>query len=171
MEFLPQLIPTVTSGLFSLASALLAALLAARWTKSRFYIERTWDRKATAYSTVFEGLHAMATWTGEVLDAEMEGRTLANEDELRDAYYSAKKNIRREIASATWLLPEAVDEVINELWSELRKRRDSWFEDLDESWGAIATAQTKLRAIAIADLGLAHPKPWWRRPLELIRRR
>ena len=111
----------------------------------------------------------MATWTGEALDADMEGRTLSNEDELRDAYNAAKKNIRREIATATWLLPEEVDDVINELWSELRKQRNTWFDDLDESWGAIATAQAKLRTIAIDDLGLAKPRSWWRVAVRRLR--
>ncbi len=158
------LMPALVTGVLGLLGVIVAAWLAARFTAGRFFTERTWERKANAYSTVFEGLHAMLIWTSEHLDAEMEGRELsaAKSNELEAEYQEAKKRIRKEIAAATWLLKPEVEEEMDALWAGLRKRRDSWFEVLDDTYGALANTQTKLRMIAREDLGLVRPKRYWR---------
>lgn len=162
----PAITPALITGLLGLVGVVTAAWLAARFTAGRFFKERTWERKADAYSTVFAGLHAMLTWTGEHLEAEMEGRELpdARNDELQKEYQEARKRVRTEIAAATWLLRPEVEEEIDSLWGELKKRRNSWFEKLDESYGAIVNTRSRLRAIAREDLRLARAKDWWKVP-------
>lgn len=163
MKLDPSIIPSLTTGTLSIAGVILAAWLAARFTAGRFYTERTWDRKANAYTTVFDGLHSMQTWSDENLSALYEGRELSAEkdEKLRREYQAAKERIRREIATATWLLKPEVEEAISGLWRVLNAHYETWHDDLDATYGAIARTQTKLRDIAREDLGLRKPRRKW----------
>lgn len=165
MIFPQTVIPSLMTGFFGMAGVILAAWLASRFTAGRFYTERTWDRKANAYSTVFEALHTMQTWVGEELDAYYEQRDLteAKAKKLREEYQGARDRIRKEIAGATWLLKPEVEEEITLLWSVLNKRYESWHDDMEASYGGISKTQNRLRDIARLDLGLEKLRrvyPW-----------
>lgn len=152
-----QIVQLVIQIVIAFGGAWLAAFLTMRLTLKRFYQERTWDRKAAAYTVVFEGLHDMLEFHSEHFDAAVERRELSVEraTELRTRYRKAQDDVKRRIAGETWLLDEDVAAVIAVLWRNLQKRHSSWEEDLDESYGYIATAQDKIRSIARADLELA----------------
>jgi hypothetical protein len=168
MNVSANIVPSLTTGFFGMAGVILAAWLASRFTAGRFFTERTWDRKANAYSTVFEALHTMQHWTGQELDAYYEGRELTKgtAEKLRSEYSAAKDRIRKEIAGATWLLKPEVEAEINELWKVLTKRYESWHDDMETSYGGISRAQARLRVIARVDLGLEKPKRNRRWPLK-----
>jgi len=137
--------------------AWLAAFLTMRLTLKRFYRERIWERKAAAYTVVFEGLHDMSQFHSEHFDAAIEQRDLSAERtvELQTRYRTAQDDVKRKIAGETWLLDEGVAEVIKVLWRNLEKRHSNWQEHLDESYGYVADAQREIRNIARADLELA----------------
>lgn len=136
--------------------AWLAAFLTMRLTLKRFYRERTWERKAAAYTVVFEGLHDMLEFHSEHFKAAIERRDLTEERsaELLSRYRKAKDDVKRRIAGETWLLDETVGKVVDDLWSDLQKHYSSWEENLDEGYGSIANAQREIRRIAQADLEL-----------------
>ncbi len=132
------------------------AWLATRWTLTRFYKERSWERKAAAYTVVFEGLHDMLEWHSEQFDAAII-KEIVPEDrlaELTARYRKARDEVRRRIASETWLLDQRVADTIGTLWRALEKRETTWEGQLDEGYGHIANAQEKIRDIARTDLEL-----------------
>jgi len=143
--------------IIAFGGAWLAAFLTMRLTLKRFYRERTWERKAAAYTVVFEGLHDMLEFHSEHFDAAIERRDLTEDRaaELQARYRKAKDDVKRRIAGETWLLDEQVAEAVNGLWSDLQKQHSSWEEALDDGYGYIANAQQKIRQIARADLELA----------------
>jgi hypothetical protein len=151
-----SVLPLVSSAI-GLAGVALGAWLTGRGGERRFFLEATWQRKAAAYTAVFEGLHDMYVWVDENYHADMRGRDIPDDQakELIADYKAAKKRIRREIAAATWLLRAEVQTEIDEMWAKLKADHDTWFDVLDTSWGAITTAQVRLRTIAREDLGLA----------------
>lgn len=149
-----QIIQLAVQALLTLGGAWLAASLTMRLTLKRFFREKAWERKAAAYTVVFEGLHDMLDWHGEHFDAEISGRELPEDRQtvLRERYRKARDDIRRSIAGQAWLLDPRVTDEIDVLWKELHKRRDSFFEHLDEGYGAVASSQQKIIAIAKQDL-------------------
>ena len=136
------------------------AWLATGWTLKRFYKERSWERKATAYTVVFEGLHDMLEWHSEQFDAAIVREKVPADRlvELNARYRKARDEVRRRIAAETWLLDEEVAEVISQLWVNLQKQETTWEGQLDEGYGYIANAQKKIRTIARADLEIAKPR-------------
>lgn len=148
-----QIAQLVVQALLTIGGAWLAASLTARLTLKRFFRERSWERKAAAYTVVFEALHDMLDWHGEHFDAEISGHDLPDDRKvvLKERYRKARDDVRRSIAGQAWLLDPRVTEV-NALWKELHKRRHSMFEELDEGYGAIANARQKVIAIAKQDM-------------------
>jgi len=167
---MPNILSQILTGMIGLAGAIIVAVLAARFTAERFYKERTWERKANAYTVVFECLHAMLNWSSELYDEAVGAISLSPEAqaELSAEYKAARKHIRREIAGATWLLDARVEVEVNQLWRNLQSRRySSWQEELDETYGIIANCQTALRDIARQDLAL-DKTAWWRRSRRVV---
>lgn len=152
-----QIVQLTIQITIAFGGAWLAAFLTMRLTLKRFYRERTWERKAAAYTVVFEGLHDMLEFHSEHFDAAVARRDLtpARAAELQLRYRKAKDDVKRRIAGETWLLDEQVAEVISGLWRDLQKQHTSWEEELDDGYGYIANAQQKIRDIARADLELA----------------
>ncbi|MBD3836784.1 hypothetical protein [Brevundimonas sp.] len=149
-----QIIQLAVQAILTLGGAWLAASLTMRLTLKRFFRERSWEKKAAAYTVVFEGLHDMLDWHGEHFEAEISGHEVPDDRRaiLKERYRKARDDVRRSIAGQAWLLDPRVTDEIDALWRELHKRRNSMFEELDEGYGAIANSQQKIIAIAKQDL-------------------
>lgn len=152
-----QIVQLIAQVVVAFGGAGLAAFLTMRLTLKRFYRERTWERKAAAYTVVFEGLHDMLEFHSEHFDAAIERRELSEQraDELQSRYRRAREEVKRRIAGEIWLLDETVASAIEDLWRNLQKPYHSLEEALDEGYGCIAATQKKIIEIARADLELA----------------
>lgn len=60
-------------------TSFLGAWLAANLALKRFYKEKMWERKAAAYTTIFEALHHIRNWYAKNLDAYFEQRDISDE--------------------------------------------------------------------------------------------
>ena len=145
--------------LVALAAPLLGfagAWFATRWALGRFYKERVWERKAAAYTVIFECLHDMLMWHQEHLDATMRYSEIpkSKEEKLEKDYQTAKETMRRRIAAESWLLDGRVETRIVDMMRELKEDRDSWFDILDEGLLAMKNAQADMRTIAREDLAI-----------------
>lgn len=144
------------SALVSMFVAWLAATLAARTTLQRFYKERMWERKATAYTTILEALYISQDWYSRHLDAEYEGKTLTEEKakEMTRQSVEARTTMMRAVEGQTWLLSPQVKEAITTMDKALDQDFHIWSEMLDESWGAVRDAREAITALARRDLAI-----------------
>lgn len=158
--------PFLQSFLTAAITAPLAAWLTARFALHRFYRERIWERKAAAYSAIFEALHDMRQWYDRHMEAEIEGREIPEDEQirLRESYRNAKVGLGRRLDAERWLLSPVCFHHLEQMNQELEKHRDAFFEELDEGLYATRKAIEEMPSIAQHDLGLA-PPAWqtWRR--------
>jgi hypothetical protein len=139
----------------SVGGAFLAAWLATR----RFRAERWWDKKTTAYSELVDGLHKMKWPASEHLDAEIESRKISKEESSRlwEEFNAARRNVWRIADSSSFLISGTVLEAVQQLERDLGKARNvgSWFDHLDEQYGAVDRCLTKIKAIGRKELGIS----------------
>src|ERR1700712_4893218 len=97
-EFWPHAVTAVAS--------FIGAWFAARFALSRFYREKVWERKAAAYTAIFEALHFIEQWFSEHQDAYFEQREISEEEtkRLSKASNDAEAELARRLASETWLI-------------------------------------------------------------------
>jgi hypothetical protein len=145
----PFLIPVLTV-IGSFAGAWLAAHFALR----RFYRERIWDRKAAAYTAIFEALHEMARWYDEHYEAEIEKYEMDQDEsnELRDSYANASRTLAKRIAAETWILPQECTELVSRLVNIKYKFGDNWPRHLETGSVAIQDTVNRLRSMARREL-------------------
>jgi hypothetical protein len=55
----------VLTPLLAATAAFIGSWLAARFALSRFYRERIWERRAAAYTSIFESVHEYVRWVDE----------------------------------------------------------------------------------------------------------
>ena len=93
--------------LLSAVASFVGAWLAANFALRRFYKERIWERKAAAYSAIFEALHIIEQWYDKHYDAYFEQRELPDEvtKKLRTNADAAEEDLERRLAAETWLIP------------------------------------------------------------------
>jgi hypothetical protein len=140
----------------SAAASFIGAWLAANFALRRFYKERMWERKAAAYSAIFEALHVIERWYDKHHDAYFEQRDLPEEttNKLRADANAAEDQLERRLASETWLLPDSCRKCLADMTSELKKRDQDWFTYIDTGVGTIRKATSELRQLVRSDLGI-----------------
>ncbi len=146
----PFLIPVLT-----VIGSFLGAWLAAHFALRRFYRERIWDRKAAAYTAIFEALHEMARWYDEHYEAEMEKYEMDQDEsnELRDSYANASRTLAKRIAAETWILPDKCTELIAAMQPTLKfKFGGDWRLHLEAGSARIQHTVDMLRIIARREL-------------------
>lgn len=146
---------TFVGSLLGAIVALGAVWLASRLAVGRTRAERVWDRKAEAYSVIFEALYEMEEWFDDNLDDEMLRRDVDQSVQARRnaSYRSAQDRLFRTVAKEEWVLPVDVTERFRTLWSTLHAHYESWFEDLDA--GSAAVHKTKKWLVEFARKDLA----------------
>ncbi|QAY96079.1 hypothetical protein CWB41_10340 [Methylovirgula ligni] len=147
---------SVAQILLQVAASIFGGWLAAIFSLRIFRSQRVWERKAEAYTAIFDALYDMARWYDEHFDAEISGRELSEDkkSELSKAYMAAKEKLKRRIASETWLLPEVASQRLEDLFKRLSIERNDWFKMLDEDSYSISMATLDLRLMVREDLGL-----------------
>jgi hypothetical protein len=147
-EFWPHAVTAIAS--------FVGAWFAARFALSRFYREKVWERKAAAYTAIFEALHFIEQWFSEHQDAYFEQREISEEEtkRLSKASNDAEAELARRLASETWLIPNKSRLLLNRLTQDLKTREQDWFQYLDTNLGRIYAATNELRDMVHADLHL-----------------
>lgn len=139
----------------SVLGASLAAFLAARFTMDRFYREKTWERKAEAYTAIFESLDDMREWYSVHYDAVLVASTVSEgkNAELEASYKTATTTLRKRVAGETWLLEPEVEVIIQKCQKELEWQAESWHDHLDHGLFTVQNAIKELKPIARQELG------------------
>jgi predicted nucleic acid-binding protein len=147
------LTPTAISAA---VASFVGAWLAARFALHRYYREQMWQRKAAAYTAIFEALHLIDNWYSKHLDAHFDNRELSDEitKKLRQDANDAEAQLEKRLASETWVVSHACQARLRKMTAELQKRQDDWFSHLDSGTAIIASAQADLRELVMADLNV-----------------
>lgn len=149
---LVELLPYAITALASF----IGAWIAARFALNRFYREKVWERKAAAYTAIFEALHFIEQWYSKHHDAYFDQREISDEESnsLAKASRDAEAELARRLAAETWLIPNKCRKRLNKLTLELQSREQDWFQYLDTNLGRIYVATNELRDMVHADLHL-----------------
>jgi len=148
--------------LLTVSVSIASAWLSTRLALHRFYREKAWERKTTAYTAIFEALHDMNQWFVTHMDAYIREKELLEpeQQELSKSYREAKARLARRLDSERWLLPQAFLDRMKRLDAELAVDHEDWFQILDEGQFAMTAALDDLRSLVQEDLGLSRPA--WR---------
>lgn len=153
------------SAIISGAVAWLTATLTARLTLQRFYKERMWERKATAYTTILEALYLNQEWYSEHFDAAITHQELTQEhkEKLTRASSEARSLMMRSVEGQTWLLSPEVGQIIANMekaldQSDYNPPYGSWEMMLDNNWGVVRNARDQITALARRDLSIAEKR-------------
>jgi hypothetical protein len=153
----------LSSLLTAAITAPLAAWLTAHFALRRFYSEKVWERKAAAYSLIFQALHDMRRWFDEHRAYEPQ-REMPDDAQkkLSEDYREADATLARQLDRETWLLPSKCSERLAQMWRDLAKADDTvehdWYAHLDIGRGAINSALEDIRTLARGDLKIDRAK-------------
>ena len=144
----------ILQAAISVGGAFLAAYLATK----KFRSEKWWEKKAAAYAELVEALHKMKWPASEHLNAEIEYRKVSDDDSNRmwKEFGVARQNIWRLADTSSFLISGEVMKAVQEMEQDLGKARsaESWFEHLDEQYGAVDKCLMRIKEIGKTDLGL-----------------
>lgn len=151
-SILAELVPVLT-----IVGSFAAAWMGARLSLRNFYMERRWDRKADAYTIVFEAIRDTQRWYEQHFKSLEVGTEIDDDRKkrLQDEANQAEAKFERCLAGQVWNLPEDFRERAWKLSRELGSfvgKTDSWFEYLDGSLALIQEAVEELAELAKKDL-------------------
>jgi hypothetical protein len=135
-------------------SGMLGAFLSAWFASRRFYSEKWWDRKYSAYSSILDALHGVQNSYQSSYDAYIEHRELSDEFEetsWKKSRAGFEELSRQRFIGDLVISQEAVN-TLNTLDLELDKAAPDFFNHLYEGLGALEAATTKIRSIARSEL-------------------
>jgi hypothetical protein len=144
----------IVTSLLSAAAAFIGAWLAAQLALNRFRHERIWERRAAAYTAVFDALHHNEKWLDMLDDPEVR-----HDDKLKaeTAGLAARDAIFQKVDSEIWLMSDAFFHRFIQLTDELGTvqslRSDS--ACVEAAKNAFTTAIRDLRKIARQELGVS----------------
>lgn len=148
-----------SSLLTACITAPLTAWLTYQFAVRRFYSEKIWERKAAAYTAIFDALHDLRKWFGEHQDALEEDRQIPKDEQTKLAADSreAKARLARELDRENWLLPPACDERLARMRRELDYSTTDWVLYLQIGWNATDSALKDMHALARDNLEIDRP--------------
>ncbi len=153
--------------------AVLAAWLTSFFALNRSRREKVWDRKAAAYTAIFEALFNMGSWFDRHMDALERDHEIPSEMQttMSQEYQVAKTSLQRRLVGESWLLPEQSRFLLDNLVSDLTMSDlTDWFQVLDHGQLLIAECSGELRTLVRRDLSLERRQrslrvlPWARPP-------
>jgi hypothetical protein len=144
--YLPALLAAIAS--------FVGAWLAAQFALRRFYREKMWERKAAAYTTIFEALHQMYGRFDVEYHAELVGRPLTPKEkkELGTKYREIKDNMYKTVAGQTWVISRQSSALLLKLDNELGRPRESELDLYSNGLVAVHDTTEQLKQLAKADL-------------------
>jgi hypothetical protein len=124
-----------------------------------FYREKVWERKAAAYTTIFEALHQMYERYDIEYHAEISGQSLdAEREAVRIKYRAIKDGMYQTVAGQTWVISDKSSALLKELDNTLGRPRESDIDIYGNGLVAVQHTTEKLKVLAKADLGFSR---WW----------
>jgi hypothetical protein len=119
-----------------------------------FRSQRWWERKADAYTRLIEALSDMLEYYSALGRAEIQGRELAEEQkaELEAHWNAGRRSVRKAANLGAFLLSPEVETALREFEEHVRKHHESYFEYLDESYGAVKACLETIVAQSKQDL-------------------
>ena len=149
-------------------ASFVGAWIAARLAFARFSREKIWERKAAAYTAIFEALHYIGRWYEKQYEAALIRRDIEDEKlaKLRDESNKAEDELERRLGSETWLIPPECRARLEKLTLDLKNAgftNKQWEPFLDESAFIVKTAVNDLRLLVVDDLRLS--RKWYDRLL------
>jgi hypothetical protein len=147
------------TAVLTIVGSTFGAWIAARLAFVRFSREKIWERKAAAYTAIFEALHYIGRWYEKHYEASIEAREIDDEKtkQLKADANKAEDELERRLASETWLIPTHCRHRLNRMIVELknsRHRHGMWQEFLEDGGHIVTTATDDLRKMVEDDLGL-----------------
>jgi hypothetical protein len=96
--------------------------LAARLAFDRFSRENIWERKAAAYTAIFEALHFIGRWYEKHYDAAIIRKDIEEEKKtkIREESNKAEDELERRLGSETWLIPPECRARLEKMTQDLR---------------------------------------------------
>lgn len=156
----------IGAAVLTIIGSSFGAWIATRLAFSRFSQEKIWERKAAAYTAIFEALHYIGRWYEKHYEALIEAKDIDDEKkkELSAAANKNEDELERRLATETWFIPtncrNRLDKMIREL-KDSKYRHPTWQEFVEDGCHIIATATDDLRDLVQHDLGVRRA-PWYR---------
>jgi hypothetical protein len=93
----------------AIAGSFAGAWIASKLALGNYYRQQRWERKAAAYTSIFESLHAIERWHQKHFDASIEGKEISEERQkvLQAEANKAEGDLERCLAGQRWILPTA----------------------------------------------------------------
>jgi hypothetical protein len=145
------MLPSLVAVFVALGVVWLTSQLATR----RAHREKLWERRAQAFSIIFEALYDFSSWYDDHMEDEFRHREVDDETQKRrdETYRAAKDRLYRTLAREDWLLSDKVKERLTALTKALDAHHDAWFEMLDDGYRAVSQTKKDLVKIAKSELG------------------
>ena len=145
---------TIANNLIPAVIALLAIWLTSRFALSRSKATALWERKALAYSEIFEALGVMDLSYAEDFtafergDGENPAALITFED-----FKEARKRLHKAISRETWILPQEVRTEMLKMEKKIAKHNPNYVDHLLGCSDAVSATIKTLRDIAKDDIG------------------
>jgi hypothetical protein len=148
------------TGLGNLVVGLIIAVISARVTVhfalKRFYLEKWWERKAEAYSSIIEALHHMKNYADHQMAFHERGRELPEDGkkELSEKMRCGIAEIRKRADIGAFVISEEAVVALRTLQKDLDESTNTqdWYEHLDQWLWAVNKCLDSMRSIAKNDL-------------------
>ena len=158
-------------GLLSpFVAASIAAYVTDRLSRRRFIQEQWWERKASAYADIIEGLVSFAhsldrSWEESVTKR---GSVAKKEiDTITQEQREARARIERAAIGGDYIISEKAANALSELMEHLDKAPErfehSWIDFLVANTNATRSCLDLVRRESQRDLGVERERHWWQR--------
>jgi len=150
-------VPIVVEILPGVASGLIAAFFAARWSVKKFYKEKWWERKEQAYVEIINSLYDVVQYL-EIMKEDYgqgTGYSKESESELRQKYSSGYWNIKKATDVGAFVISDKAQKVLIDLKErpKLNWREEPSWEIYESDYLAYRETLDKIVVLAKADLG------------------
>lgn len=151
-------IQAIVSLATGIVIAVLSAWLTVRFALRRFYSEKWWERKAAAYTAIFEALHHVRNCADHQLVFSQRDMDLpeAADSELTKMMSNAIADLRKYFDIGTFIVSQEAVDVMAVFMSELDEATNvkSWEPHLVLKIEAVDKCLNSLRPVAKNDLAL-----------------
>ncbi len=146
-------------ALITAVASFLGAWMAARLAFIRFSREKIWERKAAAYTAIFEALHFIGRWYEKRYDALLIQEEIAEErtQHLKAEANKAEDELERRLGSEVWLIPAQCRARLEKMTLDLknlRHKHTSFDGFLEDGCFIIKSATDDVRVMVADDTGV-----------------
>jgi hypothetical protein len=158
----------IETALIAAIASFIGAWIAARLALARFSREKVWERKAAAYTAIFEALHFIGRWYEKHYEASLIRKDIEEEKtkQIRADANKAEDELERRLGSETWLIPPECRARLETMTQQLKNsahKNTEWQSFLEDGAFIVKTATDDLRVMVVEDLRLN--RKWYDRLL------